>query len=263
MNDELRHRRVWLRREVIPQLEQGAARDLVEVLARQAELLRDDNRALDELASTHDATDAGVLARTLARARPPGRTGLARSTAACGRDRRTVLAVARGDAPGGRAPGRRSSRAGREPARARARRRLLRRSEPPVPVSLPLPGRAEFGGVAIEAWIEHAPPVAWPDGRTDAVVDADVVGHPAATIRAAEPGERFHPFGRGGSKLVRDALAEAGVAAGQRPAAPIVVAGEPIWVVGYRIDHRVRVTARTRRFLWLHAEAPRAMNASA
>jgi hypothetical protein len=27
-----------------------------------------------------------------------------------------------------------------------------------------------------------------------------------------------------------------------------------IWVVGYRIDDRVRVTARTRRYLWMSVE---------
>ena len=53
---------------------------------------------------------------------------------------------------------------------------------------------------------------------------------------------------------MRDALAEAGVPAAARLTAPVVAAEGPIWVVGYRIDHRVRVTSRTRRFLWLSAE---------
>ena len=53
MNDDLHHRRVWLRREVIPRLEGGADRDLVEVLARQAELLRDDDELLEALAAEH------------------------------------------------------------------------------------------------------------------------------------------------------------------------------------------------------------------
>jgi tRNA(Ile)-lysidine synthase len=95
--------------------------------------------------------------------------------------------------------------------------------------------------------------VAWPDGRERAVCDADRV--PASVVvRAAEPGERFRPLGRGGSKLLHDALAEAGVAATRRASAPVVVGAEPVWVVGYRIDHRVRVTTGTRRFLWLSAE---------
>jgi tRNA(Ile)-lysidine synthase len=85
------------------------------------------------------------------------------------------------------------------------------------------------------------------------VCDADRV--PASVVaRAPAPGGRFHPLGRGGSKLLHDALAEAGIAASRRAAAPVVVGAEPVWVVGYRIDHRVRVTTRTRRFLWLSAE---------
>jgi len=81
-------------------------------------------------------------------------------------------------------------------------------------------------------------------------------------VRVARAGERFRPLGRGGSKLVRDALGEAGVPAGRRAQAPIVSAGpdaavsadSPIWVVGYRIDDRVRVTSRTRRYLWMSVE---------
>jgi tRNA(Ile)-lysidine synthase len=107
--------------------------------------------------------------------------------------------------------------------------------------------------VEIEAWIENGPPVAWPDGRERAVCDADRV--PASVVvRGAAPGERFRPLGRSGSKLLHDALAEAGVAASHRAHAPVVAGDEPVWVVGYRIDHRVRVTAGTRRFLWLSAE---------
>jgi hypothetical protein len=61
--------------------------------------------------------------------------------------------------------------------------------------------------------------------------------------------------------VVFDALAEIGVPASARPSAPVVAAGAgaavaagcPLWVVDYRIDDRVRVTTRTRRFLWLTA----------
>jgi len=127
--------------------------------------------------------------------------------------------------------------------------------------SLRFPGQARFGAVAIEAWVETGPPAAWPDGRRWAVADADRAGV-SATIRVARPGERFRPLGRGGSKLVRDALVEAGVPARLRANAPVVFAGagaavppdSALWVVGYRIDDRVRVTARTRRYLWMSAE---------
>ena len=248
MNDDLHHRRVWLRREVIPRLEGGADRDLVEVLARQAELLRDDDELLDALASRHEPHDAVSLAalpRALARrvirqwlgAPAPPSVAVER-----------VLAVARGDAGAAELPG------GDRIERVRGRLVRVDASElDTTPAVLALPGRARFADVEIEAWIEHGPPVAWPDGRERAVCDADRV--PASiVVRAAEPGERFRPLGRGGSKLLHDALAEAGVAASRRAAAPVLVGNEPVWVVGYRIDHRVRVTTGTRRFLWLSAE---------
>lgn len=50
MNADPAFRRVWLRREVIPALERGAGRDLVPVLARQADVLRAESDFLDELA---------------------------------------------------------------------------------------------------------------------------------------------------------------------------------------------------------------------
>jgi tRNA(Ile)-lysidine synthase len=126
-------------------------------------------------------------------------------------------------------------------------------AEPPAPVQLALPGRARFGDTELEAWIEHVPPAAWPDGRTLVVCDADRVPD-RVVVRGGAAGERFRPLGRSGSKSVREAQAEAGVASGRRLFAPVVVAPEPVWVVGYRIDHRVRVTTHTRRYLWLSAE---------
>jgi tRNA(Ile)-lysidine synthase len=253
MNDELRHRRVWLRREIIPSLERGAERDIVEVLARQADILRDDDAYLEELAAAHAPDDAAalralprpiarrVLRQWLAAAAPPSLATVER-----------VLAVARGDVRAAELPG------GERVERVRGR--LVRSGaapraggDPPAPVELALPGGARFGDTEIEAWVEHAPPVAWPDGRTLVVCDADRVPD-RVVVRSGAAGERFRPLGRSGSKSVRDAQAEAGVAAGRRSFAPVVVAAEPVWIVGYRIDHRVRVTTDTRRYLWLSAE---------
>lgn len=56
------HRRNRVRHELLPLLDAVAERDLVPVLARQAELLRDDALLLDELAATLDPTDAAALA---------------------------------------------------------------------------------------------------------------------------------------------------------------------------------------------------------
>jgi tRNA(Ile)-lysidine synthase len=258
MNDELHHRRVWLRREVMPQLVRGAQRDLAEVLARQAAVLREDDELLDALAAQHSADDAaGLAALPLSLARRAVRRWLGPPPPSSATVE-AVLAVARGERRAVEIPG------GRRVERAGARLHVVtteEQSSVASPTALGIPGRAGHGSLVIDTWIEDAPPVAWPDGRSRAVVDADLVGA-AATVRGARVGERFRPLGRGGSKLVRDALVESGVPAARRAQAPIVSAGpdavvsedSAIWVVGYRIDDRVRVTARTRRYLWMSVE---------
>lgn len=263
MNHDVRHRRVWLRREVIPRLEAGAGRDLTTLLARQAQVMRDESEHLDALAGealagAGDPPAASVLAGLPATI---GRRAVRRwlGDPPVGVDHvDAVLSVAGGqrravDLPGGR----RIVRAGR----------LLHvetggNPSPCEPAALPLPGCSVGCGFEIEAWVESAPPVGWPDGRWTCVADADLAGS-EATIRGAEAGERFRPLGLDGSKLVADALAELGVPPGARRRHPLVAAGagatvppgEPLWVVGYRIDDRVRVTAGTRRFLWLTARS--------
>jgi tRNA(Ile)-lysidine synthase len=255
MNDDLHYRRVWLRREVIPFLERNARRDLVEVLARQAEALRSDDELLDELAhpleGSPDALDAAELAAApLALARRAVRQWVG-MPAPSFEQTDSVLAVARGELRAVElSRGRRVERSGGQLHVVSA---LI---EPPAVATFVVPGRVTFGCFTIAAWIEHAPPVAWPDGRHTAVFDADRLGD-AVTIEAFRPGTRFRPLGRSGTKLVADGLREAGIAASDRRDRPIVMsaAREVCWVVGYRIDEHVKVTARTRRFLWMSVES--------
>jgi tRNA(Ile)-lysidine synthase len=61
-NDDPRFLRNRVRHEVLPLLAQLAGRDLVPIITRQADLVRDDGDLLDELAAAIDATDALVLA---------------------------------------------------------------------------------------------------------------------------------------------------------------------------------------------------------
>jgi tRNA(Ile)-lysidine synthase len=257
MNDDLRYRRVWLRREVMPRLVAGVQRDLAGVLARQAAVVREDEEFLDALAAEHAPDDAAALAALpRALARRVVRRWLGSPPAASATVER-VLEVARGERRAVELPG------GRRVERVGSRLHLVATSHEAVdePAALAFPGRARFGAVTIGAWVEEGPPVAWPDGRRAAVADADRAGA-GATIRVAREGERFRPLGRGGSKLVRDALVEAGIPAGRRAHAPVVYAGADaavaadcvLWVVGYRIDDRVRVTSRTRRYLWMSAD---------
>lgn len=69
-NDSLAFQRNRIRHEVLPLLADIARRDVVPVLTRQADLLRDDDALLDELARALDPTDAKAMTaapRALAR----------------------------------------------------------------------------------------------------------------------------------------------------------------------------------------------------
>ena len=99
-NDDLAFRRNRVRHEVLPLLDDIAERDVGALLARQADLLRDDADLLDQLAAGLDPTDA----RALRDAPPPLAPACGPPVAAPNGhppDAATVervLAVARGDA---------------------------------------------------------------------------------------------------------------------------------------------------------------------
>jgi tRNA(Ile)-lysidine synthase len=104
-NDDPAFRRNRVRHELLPLLDDVAARDVVAVLARQADLLRDDAVLLDDLATALDPTDARALAAAPV---PLARRAVRRwLRGACGGPERhppgaaaveRVLAVARGGA---------------------------------------------------------------------------------------------------------------------------------------------------------------------
>ncbi len=188
MNADPAHRRVWLRREVIPALERGAGRDLRAVLARQAAVARADSDFLDGLAGElltragdpgpiEGGLDTEVLAgapEALARravrlwcgAPPP-------SAAQTGE----ILAVVRGERRAAELPGGvEITRSGKRLHRVDRRGGQVATTVQAIPVALP--GSAAGLGVELTSWIERAAPVRWPDGRWTAVVDADLVGRP-------------------------------------------------------------------------------------
>ncbi len=64
-NDDLTMRRNWIRHDVLPVLSEGAGRDLVPVLARQATILREESEYLDALARAAWPSNGDRPARTL------------------------------------------------------------------------------------------------------------------------------------------------------------------------------------------------------
>ena len=78
-----------------------------------------------------------------------------------------------------------------------------------------------------------------------AQIDASLLKFPL-TLRRWRDGDRFVPFGMGGSKKVSDLLTDLKVSAAERDRQFVLVSGEDIvWVVGRRIDDRYRLGDRT------------------
>ena len=97
-NSDERFQRNRIRHEVLPLMESLAKRDLVPVLTRQADLLRDDDDLLNELAGALDPTDALALASApLALARRAIRAWLTNPLVPDSATVERVLDVARGN----------------------------------------------------------------------------------------------------------------------------------------------------------------------
>jgi tRNA(Ile)-lysidine synthase len=135
-----------------------------------------------------------------------------------------------------------------------ADRLILTRSIGPIeifpnePIALSVPGWASWNDWKIGAILDA-------EEVCDETVDLDAVKQPL-TIRQARPGDRFEPLGLGGrSQALNDFFRGRRVARRDRSAVPIVCDQSGIiWVVGHRINHRVRLTDETRRRLGLRFE---------
>ncbi len=115
---------------------------------------------------------------------------------------------------------------------------------------LKVPGRTELAGWAIEAALV-SPQEAGEKSHDEftAYLDSAAVGGELA-VRRRLPGDRFQPLGMGSPKKLNQFMIDARIPRGWRQRVPVVTAaGQIIWVVGFRIDERVRVTGATRQVL--------------
>lgn len=86
-----------------------------------------------------------------------------------------------------------------------------------------------------------------------ALLDADRTGM-ELQVRGWEEGDRFVPFGMDGRKKLQDFFVDVKVPRDRRRSVPLVVSGDQIvWVVGFRVDERFRVTDSTQRILRVRA----------
>lgn len=129
---------------------------------------------------------------------------------------------------------------------------------------LTLPGRTSLPGLAgwrVEAqWLlpDKLPP-GWAANADpwQAFLNGRAVGESLA-LRRRRPGDRFQPQGMGGrSKSLSDFLINVKVPAAWRDWVPLAVSGDGdriLWLAGWRLDERARVTPETERVLWLRFE---------
>ena len=89
--------------------------------------------------------------------------------------------------------------------------------------------------------------------RMEEFIDLDAV-HPPLVVRTRRAGDRFIPLGAPGSKKLSDFLIDTKVAPRERDRVAVLCDQlGPVWVIGHRIDDRVKLTALTKRVLHLSA----------
>jgi tRNA(Ile)-lysidine synthase len=89
----------------------------------------------------------------------------------------------------------------------------------------------------------------FPDVLSTVWLDAGTIKWPLF-LRFWKNGDRFHPLGLGGSKKLQDFFVDSRVPRRERNRVPLLCDQEKIcWVVGHRLDDRVKVTPQTKQIL--------------
>jgi len=88
-----------------------------------------------------------------------------------------------------------------------------------------------------------------------AQIDYDKLKLPLKT-RIWQQGDRFHPLGMRGTKLVSDFFNDNNFTAFQKKITPILVDsdGQIVWIVGHRIDDRFKITEKTKTIYQINFE---------
>jgi tRNA(Ile)-lysidine synthase len=115
-----------------------------------------------------------------------------------------------------------------------------------------IPGETDLLGWRVEADI-LSEPVDDDNGFT-ASFDFDKVGR-RLMVRRRKPGDRFQPLGMSQTKKLQDFMVDSRIPRAWRDRVPLVCSSKQIlWVVGWRIDERVKVTESTNEILHLRFE---------
>ena len=264
--------RNWVRHRLLPLLARHFDADVIDVLARDATILRDEAVLLDRLAEETagrlvqtdrtggvrlDAPSLGALPPALARRVVRLALDGLESARFRGFDHvEQVLAVAR--AARGRAaadlPGVRVERNG---ARVVLYKRgpSLRPALPAFRYELAVPGRVDVPECecAIDVKLGNrasgqlVSKQAFSDDRDVAVIDA-AVARAGLAVRSRRPGDSLRPLGLRGRKKLQDLLVDRKVPRNDRDRVPLVVDADDrvLWVAGHAVSQDARITDRTR-----------------
>ncbi len=112
-----------------------------------------------------------------------------------------------------------------------------------------IPGVTKLPGWHVEAKIVQA--LDRDDNPLVAYMNADAVGQ-KLNVRTWKRGDRFQPLGLGAEKKLGEFMIDTRIPRLWRRNIPVVVSSsEIVWLAGYRLDERVKVTSKTRRVLRL------------
>lgn len=124
----------------------------------------------------------------------------------------------------------------------------------------PISKEAEIIGIPIETYpginvsVVEADQFTILRQNTHAYFDADKVKG-KLVVRLTKPGDKFHPFGMKGQKLVSDLLTDLKVNRLEKEHQLVVCDDERIlWVVGRRASEECKVTSDTKQIIWLRTK---------
>jgi len=125
-------------------------------------------------------------------------------------------------------------------------------SLPPFEVELHSPGCTFIEEIGKKVIIEETDRVKLKDYNgpaNTALMDYGSLQFPLK-MRNFRPGDRFHPLGAKGTQKLKEFFIDHKVPKVERPRVPLLVSGEKIvWIAGYRIDERAKVTKDTKKVL--------------
>lgn len=120
--------------------------------------------------------------------------------------------------------------------------------------ALAIPGETHLPGWQVEATVldpSAVKGIGLVNNDFTAYFDRDKTGD-RLTVRARQRGDRFQPLGMSQPKKVGEFMIDARIPQSWRGRIPIICSpGQILWIVGWRIDERVKVTEVTRQVLRL------------